>query len=154
MKRIGIALIGLLGLFMLSCRPNNMVWSGTHAFPSAVWAGDDVVVFEPDTLSLEDRIPHLAIFSLRYGEDLSVKDLPFVMETSNSKTGRFVNDTIRPSLIEPERRTADNGRLGTFEAIDTLKLTYRIEPGFKITIYPAEMDDDIKGIYSLTLELK
>lgn len=146
---LAVASVGVL----TGCNRGDLVWSGNYSFPQTSWQPEFSPVFVPDTMSLQLRSPRHAVVSIRYAEDLNVEMLPVVVELSSTKTGNFDTDTVRPSILPFAMRTADKGRLGIFETCDTLDLKYKISPGNIFTLYPADTEKDISGIYSLTFEL-
>lgn len=149
-----LLLLGILLTVLIGCRSLSMVWSGNYSFPDTVWTAEDVIVFEPDTFSLEGKTPRNVVVSVRYGENLSVESLPVAIELESPKTGNFVTDTIDLPILPIGERTADKSRMGMFETCDTLPLKYKIMPGYRISIFHANPEVDVTGIYSLTFELE
>ena len=144
----------IVALLVTGCVSSRIIWTGHHSFPATKWVLETPVVFIPDTLSIRDTtaMAHRGILSIRYSSGASVENLPIVMEIESAHDGSYSCDTLRQRLLPKAERTAQKGRMGIFETIDTIKLPSNFAPGWSATFYPA-LEEDVEGIISLTLDI-
>lgn len=143
----------IIGLFLVGCVGEELVWTGTYSFPGGEWCGREKITFTPDSSFLEGAKGCKGVLSLRYAEDASVESLPLVMETESAASGAYRSDTVTLRLLPASRRSGNEARMGVFESVDTIPLMVAPEPGWTVTFHPATGDVEIRGIYSMTLEI-
>ena len=151
--RNGFACLFLAGL-MSACVSSSILWTGNHSFSGTTWVLEEPVVFTPDTMSLKDSTATAStgILSIRYTSGAGIERLPLVMEIESPADGVYKCDTIYPRFLPVSERTPHKGKVGIFETIDTIPLHSNVTPGWTVSFYPA-LEDDVKGIISLTLDV-
>lgn len=147
----GIGMIALLGV--ASCGKADLLWSESKSFEGGEWKHDDRVYFIPDTAAFE-RDPRLLVWTIRYGENASVESFPMVVETDNPEKTSIDRDTVTVRLLPRRERTAARGSLGLFEVSDTTELPSGLPPGWSAVFYPVKEESEMKGIYSITIDLE
>ena len=144
-----VLLVGIL----TGCTPGDTTWTKSYDFPGNTWHSDNHIQMKPDTLDLQDNNSDAALLTLRYAAGASKRVFPLVVETECPGTGLYRCDTIRESLLDSESRTGDNSNFGVFEKTDTIRLKQKPHPGWCMTISQASADEEINGIFSITLSL-
>lgn len=161
MRRIIVFFLTVLTLMCVSCRPENLIWTGTYNFPGGEWKPNDMVVFAPDTtfvVGLSSQCS--AVLSIRYSDNASVETLPIVAECESPEAGEYWCDTLAIEILKVPARSADKARLGVFETVDTIPLRSQPTPGWSLALHPAlpflsseNETNVIKGLYSITFEI-
>lgn len=151
-----ILFLVLLACGLVSCLPENLVWTETHSFHGGEWNREEKISFIPDTSFLRPLDNHAgakgmkAVVSLRYGGEAPLENIPVAVETENPAVGSYSSDTLDIRLLKMAERSASKGRLGVFETADTIALSQMPEPGWNITLHPLV---SVTGLYSLTFEI-
>ena len=144
----------LPAIIMAGCVSSSIVWTGHHSFSGVKWTPEELVIFTPDTVSLQDSIvrPHRGVLSIRYTAGSNVEKLPVVMEIESPGEGIYRVDTLWQSFLPVSERSAHKGKMGIFETLDTIELNSTVVPGWTVSFYPA-VEDDVEGVISLTLDI-
>lgn len=148
-----IVLLLILTVGLFSCGKEDIVWTRSFDFRGNTWHRDNHLQFVPDTFAIDSVEAKSVLLTLRYSADATKQEFPIVVEMESPSDGYYRCDTIRETLLPSEERTGDNSAYGIFEKTDTLRLEKTPKPGWKMTISQASTDEEIHGIFSITVAL-
>lgn len=146
-----LLLILMAGLF--ACGKEDTVWTRSFDFRGNTWHRDNHLQIVPDTFAIDSVEAESVLLTLRYAASATKQVFPIVVEIESPSDGYYRSDTIRETLLPSEERTGDNSAYGIFEKTDTLRLERTPKPGWKMEISQASADEEIHGIFSMTVTL-